>query len=131
MRPIGHGIDLVPTTRIARMLDKHGETFRLRCFTAGERDYCEANPRRRVEHYAARFAAKEAVLKALGTGWSRGITWQDVAVTRDASGQPGVALTGQAGDIAAELGIDRWLVSLSHVDAYALASVIAVSGQHG
>ena len=123
---LGHGIDLVPTDRIARMLERHGETFRLRCFTPGERADCERNPKRRAEHYAARFAAKEAVLKALGTGWSQGITWQDVAVTRDAQGRPGVALTGRAAEFAAAQGIDHWLLSLSHVEAYAIASAIAV-----
>lgn len=125
MHPLAHGIDLVPVARIARMLEKHGDTFRLRCFTPSERAYCEANPKRRAEHYAARFAAKEAALKALGTGWARGITWHDVAVTRDPAGQPGLALTGRAAEIAAETGIDHWLVSLSHTDDHAIASVIA------
>jgi holo-[acyl-carrier protein] synthase len=127
MTPLAHGIDLVATDRIARMLEKHGDAFRRRCFTEAERDYCEANPKRRVEHYAARFAAKEAVLKALGTGWAGGITWRDVEVTRGPRGRPGVQLTGRAAAVADQLGIDHWLVSLSHVQAYAQASVIGGS----
>jgi len=121
----GHGIDLVPTARIGRMLARHGETFRHRCFTPTERDYCESNPKRRVEHYAARFAAKEAVLKALATGWSGGITWRDVEVTRGGNGQPGVELHGQAAKLASEAGITQWRLSLTHIEVYAMASAIA------
>jgi len=121
----GHGIDLVPTERIARMLEQHGETFSDRCFTDAERAYCEANPNRRVEHYAARFAAKEAVLKALGTGWQGGITWQDVEVTRRGSGEPGVQIHAEAARVATERGIARWWLSLTHVEDHAMASAIA------
>jgi holo-[acyl-carrier protein] synthase len=126
MHLIGHGIDLVANDRIARMLDRHGEPFVTRCFTEAERAYCDANPKRRVEHYAARFAAKEAVLKALGTGWAGGITWQDVVVTRTDRGQPGVELTGIAAAVADQRGVDHWLLSLSHTDTHAIASAIGV-----
>jgi holo-[acyl-carrier protein] synthase len=125
---IGHGIDLVDTERIGRMVQRHGASFLRRCFTEAERAYCEANPRRRLEHLAARFAAKEAALKALGTGWSRSITWQDVEVTRQRNGQPGLALSGSAATIAEELGIQRWWLSLTHIQTHAMASAIAEGG---
>jgi holo-[acyl-carrier protein] synthase len=124
----GHGIDIVATERVQALIDRHGERFLQRCFTDEERAYCEANPRRRVEHYAGRFAAKEAVLKVLGTGWAAGITWRDIAVTRDASGKPGVALTGQAGSMAQRCGITRWWLSLSHIETHAIASALGEDG---
>ena len=107
------------------MIDTHGERFLSRCFTPGERAYAEQNPRRRHEHLAARFAVKEAVLKALGTGWSGGIAWTDVEVLRDAAGKPTVALHGEAAKVAAEQGAVRWSVSITHVQGHAMASAIA------
>ncbi len=83
---LGHGIDLVEVARVQGMLDTHGERFLARCFTAGEQAYCAANAARMAEHLAGRFAAKEAVLKVLGTGWSGGIAWTDVEVVREARG---------------------------------------------
>lgn len=126
MEVLGHGIDLVETARIGQMLDRHGRRFLDRCFTPSEQAYCNENDRRRVERLAARFAAKEAVLKALGTGWRDGIAWTDVEVVREPSGQPGVKLQGQAADVARRLGIGAWLLSLSHTDTHAVASVIAL-----
>ncbi|MCL4209081.1 MAG: holo-ACP synthase [Phycisphaeraceae bacterium] len=126
MRIMGHGIDLVEITRIAHMLETHGERFLARCFTAGEQAYAEQSHRLRAERYAARFAAKEAVLKALGTGWRDGIAWTDVDVTRDPAGQPGVRLSGRSAQIARERGITGWLLSLSHSDSHAIASALAV-----
>ena len=126
---ISHGVDIVETARIAKMLADHPERFLERCFTAGERTYCDRNTVRRAEHYGARFAAKEAVLKALGTGWAGGIAWTDIEVTRAESGEPGIRLTGEAGRIAHSKGIRRWIVSLSHAGGatgYALASVIGL-----
>ncbi len=125
MRTLGHGIDLVENERIAQMLERHGDRFLERCFTEGERDYAEKNPVRRIEHLAARFAAKEAALKAIGTGWRDGIAWTDVEVTRDAMGKPLLRVTGKVAQIAAEQGITRWLVSLTHTATHASASVIA------
>ncbi|MCG3124068.1 MAG: Holo-[acyl-carrier-protein] synthase [Phycisphaerales bacterium] len=121
---LAHGIDIVEVDRIRRMLDEHGESFRQRCFTAGEIAYCERGGRR-DEHYAARFAAKEAVLKALGTGWSAGIAWTDVEVVLLPSGQPTVALRGKAAEIASVLGVKAWALSLSHTSGTAVASAIA------
>lgn len=123
----GHGIDLVETARIAEMVERHGDHFLDRCFTAAERQYAESSVKRRDEHLAARFAAKEAVLKALGTGWRNGIAWTDVEVVRQPSGQPTVRLNGEAARIAAEMGIARWMLSLSHTDTHAMASAIAMT----
>ena len=126
MDVIGHGVDLVATARIERMLAAHGERFLGRCFSEAERGYfARASERRRIEHIAGRFAAKEAVLKALGTGLAAGITWQDVEVVRQATGPPEVRLTGRARQIAGELGVRRWLLSISHVPGMAMASAIA------
>jgi holo-[acyl-carrier protein] synthase len=122
---LGHGIDIVEIERIARMLDEHGERFIDRCFTADERAYAESGPAVRVERYAARFACKEAALKALGTGWSRGISWHDVEVRPEPSGRPLLSVTGRAAEIAADLGIIAWHISISHTRACAVASAIA------
>lgn len=124
-RVVGHGIDLVEVERFARLLDHHADRADARLFTPAELDYAAANPKRRAEHLAARFAAKEAALKALGTGWARGIAWTDVEVRRDADGRPGLSVTGCAAALAAERGIARWHVSLTHVRGAALASVLA------
>jgi holo-[acyl-carrier protein] synthase len=124
---LAHGIDIVEVPRIARMLREHGERFLERCFTAAEREYCLAG-KRRDEHLAGRFAAKEAVLKALGTGWKNGIAWTDVEVVRDQSGAPSVRLRGPAARLAAERGIGAWSLSLSHTAGYAVASAIGLEG---
>jgi holo-[acyl-carrier protein] synthase len=121
----GHGIDLVEVARIERMLGDHGERFLERCFTAGERGYADAGDRRRGERYAARFAAKEAVLKALGTGWRDGIAWTDIEVVRQPSGSPALRIGGRCEQIATDLGITDWTLSLSHTDTSAVASAIA------
>lgn len=126
MRIIGHGVDLLPVERIGRLIDRHGRRFLERCFTERERAYAQPR-RRRLEHLAARFAAKEAVLKALGTGWRSGIAWTDVEIVLRPSGEPTVALRGRAARIAERCGIDHWWVSLSHCGDLAIASVIAAS----
>jgi holo-[acyl-carrier protein] synthase len=88
---IGHGIDIVETARVAKMLDDHEERFLRRCFTRAEQDYVAANPVRRAEHLAGRFAAKEAILKVLGTGWSNGVAWTEAEVVREPDlSRPGV-----------------------------------------
>ncbi len=125
MPVVGMGVDLVGIDRIEDLLSRHEERFLDRCFTDGERAYAERNPKRRVEHLAARFAAKEAVLKALGTGWAEGIGWTDVEVIRDESGKPGVRLTGRAAEIARDRGISEWHLSLSHASGFAVASAVA------
>lgn len=125
---LGHGIDLVDTPRIERLLSQHEGRFLDRVFTAGERAYCEAGGKQRVQRYAARFAAKEAVLKVLGTGWSGGIAWTDVEVVREPSGQPRVQLYGEAAKVAEQRGITRWWLSLSHLKGHALASAVGEGG---
>jgi holo-[acyl-carrier protein] synthase len=125
MNVVGHGVDLVEVSRIAEMVDQHGDHFLQRCFTPGERAYAESR-KRRAEHLAARFAAKEAVLKALGTGWRSGIAWTDVEVVLDPAGAPGVGICGRAAEVASELGITGWRLSLSHAGGFAMASAIAL-----
>lgn len=128
MNAIAHGIDIVGVSRIAELRVEHGERFMDRCFTAGEQAYC-LERRRAEEHLAGRFAAKEAVLKALGLGLRGGMHWTDVEVTRDESGAPGVLLHGRAAEVAGERGIGSWLLSISHTSTHAMASVIGLSAR--
>ncbi|MEM1210454.1 MAG: holo-ACP synthase [Planctomycetota bacterium] len=125
MAILGHGVDLVDTARIARLIERHGERFLGRVFTDAERDYCERDAKRRIEKLAARFAAKEAVLKAMGTGLTQGIAWTEVEVVRDPLGQPGVRLDGAAAAQAEKRGLARWSLSLSHSAGLAVASAVA------
>lgn len=124
MERLLHGVDIVDVSRIRRMLDEHGERFLTRCFTRDERAYCDTKADSAI-HYAGRFAAKEAVFKALGTGLSDGLTWQDCGVTVQTGGQPTVALTGRARTKASDLRITDWSLSISHTGDLALASVVA------
>ena len=119
MRDVSVGVDLVEVDRIAATLKRFGTRFLERVFTEDEIAYC----RGRAPQLAARFAAKEAVMKALGTG-TRGIGWREVEVRRKRSGEPEIALHGRAIERARQLGIDRLAVSLSHSKHYAVASVI-------
>ena len=125
MHALCHGIDLVEVTRIADLQMRHPSRFVERCFTPGERDYCLGR-RREAEHLAVRFAAKEAVLKALGTGLVGGLHWTDIEVHRNADGKPTIRLHNLAVAHAARLGVEHWLVSLSHTDSMAMASVIGM-----
>ena len=120
---IGIGVDIVEVDRIAAALERFGSRFAERVFTPAEVRYCDSKANR-VERYAARFAAKEAGFKALGTGWSRGIGWQEVVVEREASGRPTLVLRGRAGEFAARLGAKHVFVSLSHTTTYAVAQVV-------
>jgi holo-[acyl-carrier protein] synthase len=126
MQIVGHGIDIVSIARIQRILDEHRQRFLERCFTAAESSYCTER-RNTAQHLAARFAAKEAVLKALGTGLTGGIAWTDIEVVRLADGRPTLALRGEAARSAAILKADEWWLSMSHTDDHAVASAIAVS----
>lgn len=121
---IGHGIDLTPVDRIARMIDDHGDRFLARVFTPAELAL-NADHARRAEHLAGRFAAKEAVLKALGTGWSGGIAWTDVEVIAT-GGAPEVRLHNEAARVASSRGVARWSLSISHAAGLAMASAIAI-----
>ena len=126
---VGHGIDIIETDRIKHSVEEHGERFLDRVYTRSEQDYCERSKKRYYEHLAGRFAAKEAVLKVLGTGWRGGIAWTDVEVIRETSGQPKIALTGECQRIARDLGISRWHVSISHIETHATASAIGLRGE--
>lgn len=122
---LGHGIDLVEDARIAGMVEEHGARFLDRIFTRGEQADSRSGAGWRTERLAARFAAKEAVLKALGTGWRGGIAWTDVEVVKEPSGRPGVALFGEALATANRLGVGRWHLSLSHAGGFSVASAVA------
>lgn len=126
---LGHGIDIVETGRIRKLIEQHGAHFLDRVFTQSEQDYCNMSKKRTLEHYAGRFAAKEAVLKVLGTGWRGGIAWTDVEIVKDPSGQPKVVLTGECARIAKDVGISRWHVSISHIETHATASAIGMRGE--
>jgi holo-[acyl-carrier protein] synthase len=124
MPVIGHGIDIVETARIAKLIEAHGQHFLNRVFTPAEQQYCNASKKRSTEHYAGRFAAKEAVLKVLGTGWRGQIAWTDIEIIKDPSGQPHIHLTGECARLAGEKGITHWHLSISHIDTHATASAI-------
>ena len=123
---LGHGVDLVGCARIAQVMQRHGSRFLDRVFTPTEQDYCQRR-RNRAESLAGRFAAKEAILKALGTGWRAGIAWTDMEVVNDPAGRPHVHLHAGTARCADRLGVSRVLLSISHSDGYAVASAIAVS----
>ncbi len=123
---VGHGIDIVETARIQKLVEHHGEHFLDRVFTRAEQAYCAQSPKRYFEHLAGRFAAKEAVLKVLGTGWRGGIAWTDIEVVRELTGQPRISLTGECLRVATDIGIARWHVSISHIETHATASAIGL-----
>jgi holo-[acyl-carrier protein] synthase len=120
---VGMGVDIVEVPRVRSAIERFGERFINRLFTQAEIRYCESKANK-YERFAARFAAKEAALKALGTGLSRGISWQDVEVVREPSGRPTLAIRGKAAEFAKRLGVQRSTVSLSHTEQVAFAQVI-------
>lgn len=124
---VGTGVDLADTRRIGENIARHGKRFLERIYTPSEIAYCERF-KNHAERYAARFAAKEAAFKALGTGWRAGVTWLDVEVSHLPGGKPHLVLSGRARELAKKLGVDRIEVSLSHAQDYALAQVIFESG---
>jgi holo-[acyl-carrier protein] synthase len=117
---ISIGTDIIECVRIAQMIEKHGEVFLQRVFTRREIEYCSSR-KAATQHYAGRWAAKEAVLKVLGTGWARGIQWTDLEIQNEVSGAPVMKLSGKAAEIAQERGIQEVMVSISHCRAYATA----------
>ncbi len=121
---IAVGVDLVEVARIERLRQKQGQAFLDRVFTADELEYC-CRHRSPAQSLAARFAAKEAVMKCLGTGWAEGVGFDQIEVQRSPSGAVSIAMRGQAAAVAAELGIDRVFLSLSHTDGHAIAYAIA------
>jgi holo-[acyl-carrier protein] synthase len=125
MHVVGIGADIVECLRIAQMIERHGELFVGRVYTPQEIEYCSAR-KAATQHYAARWAAKEAVLKAVGTGWVRGISFRDIEIMTDAAGQPSVALSGGALEVCENRNIERVLVTLSHCRSHATAYAVAL-----
>ena len=120
---VGTGIDLIEVARIAQAIERYGERFLRRVFTPAEIRYCDSR-RNRMERYAARFAAKEAASKALGTGLRRGVTWQTMEVRRELSGRPTLTFSGAAAEHAQRLGCKHISLSLTHTEQTAFAQVI-------
>ena len=123
-RILGIGTDIIECLRIAQMIDRHGELFIRRVYTEHEIEYC-SDKKAATQHYAGRWAAKEAVLKALGTGWIRGISWRDVEVRHKPGGAPTVALRGGAREVLERSGIKHMHISISHCRSHAVAYAIA------
>jgi holo-[acyl-carrier protein] synthase len=120
---LGIGVDVIEVARVSRALEKHRERLEDRVFTAEERSDCAGRVDRDLA-LAARFAAKEACLKALGTGWAGGVSFRQVEVQRDAAGRPSLRLHGRAAETAAELGVTSTHLSLSHQPSVAVAVVV-------
>ena len=124
MHIIGIGTDIVECLRIAQMIDRHADLFLNRVFTKDEIGYCSSR-KAATQHYAGRWAAKEAVLKAMGTGWSRGVSWQDIEIRNDAAGRPTIALGGGARETCERLGVAEMHISISHCRTFATAYAVA------
>jgi len=120
---VGLGIDVAEINRIEAAIRRYGDHFLRRLFTSAEIEYCERY-RNRFERYAGRFAVKEAAMKALGTGWSRGVRWVDIEVVRQPGGRPTLRLSGRAAHFANELGVRHIAVTITHAGNTALAEVI-------
>lgn len=125
---VGLGTDIIEIVRIADMIDRHGESFLNRIYTEEEIQFCQKR-RHCNEAFAGRWAAKEAVMKVLGTGFVRGIGWQDIEILPTPSGKPNVKIQGGAGEHARKIGIDEILITISHCRAYATATAIGVRNE--
>lgn len=123
---VGTGIDIAEVSRIRQSIERFGDRFLRRIFTPDEIRYCESKANR-IERYAARFAAKEAAMKALGTGWNHGVRWRDCEVTRQPWKRPTVTFHGRAGEFAAGLSVKNTALSISHTTELAIAQVILES----
>ena len=122
---IGLGTDITECLRIARMIERHGELFINRVYTPEEIKYCQGR-KQTTQHFAGRWAAKEAILKALGTGWRKGMSWRDIEIRNEPGGRPVVAVRGGVKDVVQRLGIAEIHVTISHCRSYATACAIAV-----
>ncbi|HUH64334.1 MAG TPA: holo-ACP synthase [Terracidiphilus sp.] len=125
---VGSGIDIIEVSRIEKVVERYGARFLDRVYTAAEQAYC-LGKRNGAESLAARFAAKEAAAKALGTGISQGVSWSEIEVIRDPRGKPGLRLHGRAGEFAARLGVANVALSLTHTGQLAVASVVLEDGK--
>ena len=128
MSVFGIGTDITETDRIGKMIEKHGEIFLDRVYTQREQEYCGIR-KAAVQHYAGRWAAKEAILKSMGTGWSKGIHWTDIEIVNKMGGAPYVELHGEAQKICDEMGVQKILISISHCQEYATAFATALTEQ--
>ena len=126
MEIVAHGIDLVDCPRIEAMIERHGERFIQRVFTAAEQAYAKAN-KNEIEKLSGRFAAKEAILKLMGTGWRGKIAWTDIEIINNSIGQPEVTLDGEVKKIADKLGVKHISVSITHTANFAIASAVALA----
>ena len=120
---VGLGLDITEVDRIQAAIERHGRAFLQRIYTPSEIAYCEKH-RNRAERFAGRFAAKEAAMKALGTGWSHGVRWVDIEVVREPSGKPTLKLSGRTQEIAGRLGVKTISLTITHSGNAALAQVI-------
>jgi holo-[acyl-carrier protein] synthase len=125
MEIFGIGTDIVECARILRMIERYGELFLRRVYTEREIRYCQGK-KRATEHFAGRWAAKEAIFKALGTGWRKGLGWTDLEIRHDTQGKPQVLTCGAARDHMKQLHLADILISISHCRAYATAQAIAL-----
>src|SRR5689334_24625048 len=123
---VGTGIDIAEVPRIRQSIERFGSRFLERIYTEGEIRYCDSKANR-VERYAARFAAKEAGMKALGTGWNHGVRWRDIEVSRKPGQRPTIVFHGKAAEFAAKLNATRVALSISHTKEQAIAHVILES----
>ncbi|MFI4873800.1 MAG: holo-ACP synthase [Blastopirellula sp. JB062] len=127
MNIVGIGTDIIECLRIAQMIERHGELFINRVYTPREIDYCSSR-KAATQHYAGRWAAKEAVLKAIGTGWIKGIAWRDVEVENLFGGKPRINLSGGALESSQRRGILDIMISISHCRSHAIAYATAIGG---
>ena len=125
MKILGIGSDVVECLRVARMIEHHGEQFIHRVFTPNEVKFCNRSPVA-TQQSAGRWAAKEAVLKALGTGWSKGVQWTDIEVHNESGGRPRIRLAGAARDLCERRGIGDILITISHCRTFAVAYALAL-----
>ncbi len=126
MKIVAHGIDLVDFPRIEQMVQRHGGRFLNRVFTETEQQYAQQN-KNSIEKLAGRFAAKEAVLKLMGTGWAGKIAWTDIEIINNPQGQPQVTLSGEVKKIAEQLRISHVSISITHTANFAIASAVALA----
>jgi holo-[acyl-carrier protein] synthase len=122
---IGIGTDITECLRIARMIERHGELFIDRVYTPDEITYCQSR-KQATQHFTGRWAAKEAIMKALGTGWRRGISWRDMEIRNEPGGKPVVAVRGGMKEVVEQLGVCEIQVSISHCRSHATAIAIAI-----
>ena len=123
---VGLGVDIAEIDRLEKAIGRHGIAFLKRVFTPAEIEYCERH-KSKFERYAARFAAKEALMKALGTGWRKGVRWRDIEIKNEPGGKPVLKLAGMAAEHTSRLGASRFLLSMTHTGNLAYAQVILES----